>query len=432
MLALLLSVLCLFMNAFFVAAEFALVKVNVTQLDRAEKHGDRRAGAAKKVLGHLDRYLSVTQFGITVASLGLGWLGEPAVARFGNHVAERLTGEPLSYGGHIAIDIVGLGILTFFHLLIGELVPKFIAIQFAAKTVLVTSLPLRIVNTVFYPVLWVLEHAQNAVLRLLRIDPKIASEGALSEEEIIGVLAAMAARNPRARDKQTIIERVLRFASRPVRLAMVPRVDVVWLSADASGREAYDLFRKHEYSRILLVGKSIDDIVGYLYVKDLSLDPAGRERRTLRGLERQVLFVPHNRESLAVVRDMQRDRTPFAVVVDEYGGTSGIVTLEDLVEEVFGEIRDELDTEAPVVVESGGRVWEVDGRASTDDLREAGVPIDENVAAESIGKVVIDALGRLPRIGDVVRLANDVVAEVVATSRRRIQRLRLRVEPRPT
>jgi CBS domain containing-hemolysin-like protein len=430
-LALALSIACLFLNAFFVAAEFALVKVRVTQLDRAVRRGDRRALAAKTVLSRLDRYLSVTQFGITVASLGLGWIGEPAIERFGDWVALRFTGEELGRTGHIAVDVAGLGLLTFLHLLLGELVPKFIAIQYAAKTVLFTSLPLRIVNTVFHPVLWILEHAQNAVLRLIRIDPKIASEGALSEEEIIGILAAMAAHDPRVRDKGTIIERVLRFASRPVRLAMVPRVDVVWLAADATGADAYTLFRKHEYSRILLVGRSLDDVVGYLYVKDLSLDAEGRQRKTLRGLERHVLFVPESREGLSVLRDMQRESTPFAVVVDEYGGTSGIVTMEDLVEEVFGDIRDELDAERPSVVAREAQVWEVDARVTADDLRDAGVPFDESVAGESIGKIVVEALGRLPRVGDAVRLANDVVAEVVATGKRRIQRVRLRVDPEP-
>lgn len=427
-LALVLSVGCLLMNAFFVAAEFALVKVRTTQLERAIRRGDRRAKAAKEVLSRLDRYLSVTQFGITVASLGLGWIGEPAVERWADAAAVRLTGEALGRGGHVAVGIAGLGLLTFLHLLVGELVPKFIAIQYAEKTVLFTSLPLRIVNTVFRPVLWVLERSQNAVLRLIGIDPRVASEGALSEEEIVGILAAMASHDPRVRDKRTIIERVLRFAQKPVRMAMVPRVDVVWLHADATAQEAFEVFRRYGYSRILLVGDSIDDVVGYLYVKDLSLDPEAHERETLRGLERRVLFAPESRESLSVLRDMQRESTPFAVVVDEYGGTSGIVTMEDLVEEVFGEIRDELDAEQPSVMQSGMNAWEVDARVTVDELREAGIPLDETLPSESIGKLVVDLLGHVPRIGDAVRLPN-VVAEVIATSRRRIQKLRVRVEP---
>jgi CBS domain containing-hemolysin-like protein len=427
-LALVLSLLCLLLNAFFVAAEFALVKVHVGQLDRASRRGDRRAVAAKKVLSRLDRYLSVTQFGITVASLGLGWIGEPAIERFGDRVALHFTGRPLGDAGHVAIDVAGLGILTFLHLLLGELVPKFIAIQYAERTVLFASVPLRIVNTVFRPVLFVLERAQRLVLRFLRIDPNAISEGSLSEEEIVGILGAMASRDPRVRDKQTIIERVLRFASRPVRQAMVPRVDVVSLRAEASADEAFALFRRHQYSRVLLTGESMDHVVGYLYVKDLSLDPG--ERATVQDLARQLLFAPEGSACLTVLRDMQRESTPIAVVVDEYGGTSGIVTLEDLVEEVFGEIRDELDPEQSRVVHRAANTWEVDARVTTDDLREAGLPLDEELPRESIGKLVIDALGHLPRLGDVARLANGVVAEVVATGRRRIRRLRLRIEPR--
>ena len=165
MLALFGSVLCLALNAFFVAAEFALVKVRVTQLDRAIRRGDRRAKSAKDVLHRLDRYLSVTQFGITVASLGLGWIGEPAVTALADHVAMAIRGAPLGRGGHIAVDVFGLGLLTFLHLLVGELVPKFVAIQYPVATVLVSSLPLRLVNSVFRPVLWVLEKAQRVIRR---------------------------------------------------------------------------------------------------------------------------------------------------------------------------------------------------------------------------------------------------------------------------
>lgn len=433
MYALLASVLCLGINAFFVAAEFALVKVRVTQLDRELQKGNRRAKSAKAVLERLDRYLSVTQFGITVASLGLGWLGEPAFSALINRVVLIVTGAPLGDTGHIAIDIVGLGVLTFLHLLIGELVPKFIAIQHAVPTVLFTSVPLQIVNAVFRPVLWVLEHAQNAVLRLLRIDPDKANEGTLSEDELIGILAAAASRNEKAADKQRIIERILRFEGRPVRQMEVPRVDVVSLPITATGEEAYEALCRHRFSRVPLVRESLDDVVGYLYAKDFTLDPTARQRKTLEGLERQVLFFPESRDGLSALREMQRSQTPLAVVVDEYGGTSGIVTMEDLVEEIVGEIRDELDIEpARVSAVPGERnVWDVDASATAIDLRDVGVSLAERFEGEPLGGVVLEELGRLPRVGDVVPLADDVLAEVVEMSRRRIQRLRVRLAPEP-
>lgn len=422
------------MNAFFVAAEFALVKVRVTQLDRQLKKGDRRAHAAKAILQRLDRYLSVTQFGITVASLGLGWLGEPAFAALVNGVWTAVTGSPLGHTGHIAMDIAALGVLTFLHLLIGELVPKFIAIQHSVPTVLVAALPLRAVNLVFRPVLWVLEKAQRVVLRMLRIDPDKANEGTLSEDELIGILAAAASRDEKGSDKQRIIERILRFASRPIRQMEVPRVDMVVLPVTSTGEEAYEALRRHSFSRIPLIRGSLDEVVGYLYAKDITLEPEARERKSLVGLERRVLFFPESRDGLSALREMQRSQIPLAIVVDEYGGTSGMVTIEDLVEEIVGEIRDELDVEPVRVAAVPGEAntWEVDATATALDLRDAGADVEERWEGEPLGGIVLEQLGHLPRVGDVVRLADGVIAEVIETSRRRIQRLRVRVAPQPT
>ena len=433
MYALIASVLCLALNAFFVAAEFALVKVRITQLDRLVRRGDRRAKSAKEVLQRLDRYLSVTQFGITVASLGLGWIAEPAIAAIADNISVSLRGEPLGSGAHIAVDVIGLGVLTFLHLLIGELVPKFVAIQYPVATSLFSALPLRIVNTVFRPVLWFLEKSQHVVLRLLGIDPDKANEGTLSEDELIGILAAAATRDSKSEDKRRTVERILRFADRPVRQMMVPRVDVAALPIDSSGEEAYDLLRRHQYSRILLYRDSLDEVAGYLYAKDFLHDPQARTRTSLRGLERHVLFFPEVRDGLSALRDMQREQTPFAVVIDEYGGTSGIVTMEDLVEEIVGEIRDELDVEPVRVTPIPGEAnaWEVDGNATVDDLRDVGVFVGEEWSGEPIGRVVLQQLGHLPHVGDVVRLAEGVIAEVIATNRRRIQRLRVRSVPEP-
>lgn len=430
-LALLASVLCLGMNAFFVAAEFALVKVRITQLDRAVRRGDKRAIAAREVLQRLDRYLSVTQFGITVASLGLGWIGEPALTHLADAVALAVAGRPLGPAGHVLVDVGGLALLTFLHLLLGELVPKFVAIQHSEATVLNSAILLRTVNTVFAPVLWILEKAQRAVLRAIQIDPDVVHEGALSEDELIGVLAASAARNETAKDKQRIIERILRLTRRPVRQMMVPRVDVVWLPIDSTIEEAIEVLKKHQFSRVPLAKGSLDQVVGYLYAKDLLLAEAEPRRRTLRSLQRPVLFVPEERDGLSALRDMQAHWVPIAIVVDEYGGTSGIVTLEDLVEEIVGEIRDELDVEpARVVRMEQANEWDVDARATVDELRDAGVPIEEEevIFGEPVGTLVYSRLGHIPRVGDVVRLAKDVVAEVAATSRRRIERVRVRVQ----
>ncbi len=433
MLALFGSILCLALNAFFVAAEFAIVKVRLTQLRRRIRRKERKALAAELVLSKLDRYLSVTQVGITIASLGLGWIGEPALEHLGDQVALAVIGRELGSAGHVAVDVIGLAMLTFLHVLVGELVPKAIAIRHSESTTLATALPLRFAGIVFWPVLWVLEHAQGAILRLLRVDPSM-TEGSLSEEEIVGILAANVSRgDPRAEDRQRTIERILRFASRPVRQIMVPRVDVFALPIDCPAERAYEEMKRHAFSRVVVYGTSIDDVLGYVYAKDVFFDEHARSRPDLRGLERHALFVPETRDGLDVLRDMQQRQTPFAVVVDEYGGTSGVVTMEDLVEEVFGDIRDELDEESDRIVRLKGTVpaWEVDARTTVDELRDAGIPIEELGPGEPVGKVVIERLGHLPRIGDVARLTDNVLAEVVATSQRRIERLVVRTTPSP-
>ncbi len=432
MVALVVSVVCLAANAFFVAAEFAIVKVRLTQIEPRARRGERRAVAAAAVLAQLDRYLSVTQVGITIASLGLGWVAEPAIEAFGDRVAIAVTGAALGRVGHIVVDVLGLGTLTFLHVLVGELVPKAIAIRHSESTALTTALPLRAVNLVLTPVLWILERAQHAVLRLLDVDPHM-TEGSLSEEEIVGILGARAAEDAVAEDKQKTVARVLRFATRPVRQIMVPRVDVVALPIDTSGQGAFALLKKHEYSRVLLHAASLDEVVGYLYAKDFLFDEDARSREDLRGLERQALFVPEQRECLAVFREMQRTGIPLAVVIDEYGGTSGMVTAEDLVEEVLGEIHDESDAEPEKIVrlDEATPAWDVDARATVDELRDAGIPLVTAGIGEPIGKLVLDHLAHMPRVGDVATFAEGILVEVVATSRRRIQRLRVRLRPEP-
>lgn len=437
MVALVVSILCLALNAFFVAAEFALVKVHATQIAPRARRGERRAIAAEKVLARLDRYLSVTQLGITVASLGLGWIAEPAIEHLGDTVWLALTGEPLGRTGHVVVDVAGLALLTYLHLLLGELVPKFIAIQHAEKTTLFAALPLRFVNISLRPLLWVLEKSQEAVLRLFGMRA-IPSEGELSEEEILGMLAANAVRFPGARETQQRLERVIRLGRRPVRNVMVPRVDVATLPVETTGEEAYAALRRHGFSRIPVTrGPSADDVLGYLYAKEFLLDPDSRTANDLERWIRPALFVPESRDAANVIRDMQRERRPLAVVVDEYGGTSGIVTLEDLVEQVFGEIQDELDSEAPMVVEAGGaRAWDIDATATMDTLAELGVAVDQDDdgvrEGESLAHAVMRRLGHLPRIGETVSLGPGVTAEVKQTSRRRIQRVRVRVTEQRT
>jgi CBS domain containing-hemolysin-like protein len=432
------AALCVALNGFFVAAEFALVKVRATQLRSRARKGDRKAIVAETIVGRLDRYLSVTQFGITLASLGLGWIGEPSVAAALNRVAlSHLEGPPPA-ALRVGIEVTAFAILTFGHVLLGELVPKLVAIQRSEGTALAAAIPLRVVYVTFLPVLWLLERSSGLILRAVGLSPDVAGvEGRFSQDEILSILAASAARSTRGKTLTELFERVMRFSQRTARHSMVPRVDVVSLPIQTTGTEAGEFVRAHQYSRILLTnGRSLDDVAGYLYAKDFLLHADARALADLRPLRRDVLFVPEVQTGIDVLREMQRKQVPIAVVVDEYGGTSGIVTMEDLLEEIVGEIRDEFDEEPQRVVKVAGadETWEVDGRVPMDELRGIGVRVQDADSAESVGALVVELLGRLPRAGDKVDFGNGASAVVTGVSRRRVTRVRITIkkqEPAP-
>ena len=435
MLGLIVAALCVALNGFFVAAEFALVKVRATSLHSRARKGQRKARVAEAIVSRLDRYLSVTQFGITLASLGLGWIGEPAVATALDHAAAAITGGPASRLLHIWVDILAFAILTFGHVLFGELVPKLIAIQRSEGTALAAAIPLRVIYVTFWPLLWLLERSSGVILRMVGLSADVAGvEGRLSEDEILAILAASAARSPRGRMLGELFERVMRFSQRAARHSMVPRVDVASLPMQTTGADASVFVRAHQFSRILLTnGRSLDDVAGYLYAKDFLLHADARTLPDLKPLRRDIIFVPEVQSGVEVMRDMQRKQIPIAVVVDEYGGTSGIVTMEDLLEEIVGEIRDEFDEEPLKVVKVPGSedTWEVDGRASMDELRAIGVAVHDRDLGESVGALVVELLGRLPRAGDKVELARGAVAEITGIARRRVTRLRVQVRKEP-
>ena len=435
MLGLFFAAVFIVLNGFFVAAEFALVKISTTLANTQKApREDPRIERARRVVSRLDRYLSVTQFGITLASLGLGWIGEPAVQAQVDRAAIFVIGhEPGEYL-HYGVVVIAFAVLTFGHVLFGELVPKLVAIQRSEPVALGSARLLQIIYIVFQPLLFVLERATKLILRTMGMSSDAASEGSLSEDELIGILAASAARSPGGKSRADLFERVARFANRTARHAMVPRVDVFMLPVSSTGEEAAKQLRTHQYSRVILTKeRSVDEVAGYLYAKDFLLDPANTQLPSLETVKRELLFVPETQSLLDVLRDMQKSHIPIAVVVDEYGGTSGIVTMEDLLEEIVGEIRDELDEEAARVVKvaSESNAWDVDARVTMEELRHLGVQIEDEESAETVGVVVLNRLGRIPRIGDKVELGSDGSAEITSVSRRRILRVRIRVTAPP-
>jgi CBS domain containing-hemolysin-like protein len=429
-LGLILAAVFIALNGFFVAAEFAFVKVSTTLAGTQKTRGeDPRVARARAIVSRIDRYLSVTQFGITLASLGLGWIGEPAFERLVHSAFLSILGREPGRVAEIVAVVIAFTLLTFSHVLFGELVPKLVAMQRSEKLSYVSAAPLQFMYLVFRPLLFILERATRLILRAMGMSADAASEGTLSEDELVGILAANAARSPGGKAKAELVERVLRFGQRTARHAMVPRVDVFTIQISTPGEEAVRQIRTHQYSRVVLTkDHSVDEIAGYLYAKDFLVDPAASKLKDLTSVRRDILFVPETQSLLDVLRNMQRAQIPIAVVVDEYGGTSGILTMEDLLEEIVGEIRDELDVEVArvVPVATVENAWDVDARATLEELRSIGVRVGEDEWAETVGTVVLAHLGRIPRIGDKVDLGIDTTAEVTSVSRRRIMRVRVR------
>ena len=425
---LIVAIALIVLNGFFVAAEFSMVRVRPARLERLARKGDPRAVIAAKIANSLERYLSVTQIGITLASLGLGWIGEPAIAQLVERAYFAAVGKPLGETAHGVAIGVAFALLTFFHVLIGEQAPKMIALHRAERVALSIAAPFRFIFWMMAPVRLILEASTKIVLRMFGVKGKIAAEAKLTEEDLLGIIAATMARGPAAEDKRQLLERVIRFASRQARHAMIPRVDVAFLPIGTKGNAAIEYLRAQEFSRLVLTEKGdLDRVVGYLYAKDLLLDPNAPALTDLRSVRRDVLFVPEPQSLIDVLRSMQHTNTLFAIVVDEYGGTSGILTMEDLLEEIVGEIRDEADEdEIPNVREVPGSpgVYDVEAGASIDELRAIGVELEGEHSGESVGSWVVRHIGRIPRHGDRVRLG-PFDAEVRGLRRRRIVRVRL-------
>ena len=412
-------VLC---NAFFVMSEFALVKFRPTRLQALVDQGNKRAALALKISQQLDAYLSANQLGITLASIALGWVGEPAVA----HLLEPLLrgfgafAVPAAHSVAVGISFV---LITVLHVVVGELAPKSIAIQRTETIALWTARPLHVFYLVAFPFIWLLNALSRLVLRLIGM--RVVSEGeeAHSPEELRLILRRVHL-EPGAR---RLMDRLVDYTHRVVRHVMTLRADLIMLPAERAFNENVRLAVEHQYSRYLLWSEAERRVVGFVHMKDVTTAlVAGSQPASMMSLARQPLFVRDDLPLEALRREFLQEGVLIAVVVDGKGEVLGAVTLEDLLEEFVGEIRDEHDGgEVPPIIRGPGAHFELDGRVTLDvvsrelDFRPTDVPGD----IETIGGYARRRLQQAPKVNDVI-VSDDVRLVVLEVRHRRIARLR--------
>src|SRR5262245_921094 len=347
LLLILLAFVLLFLNAFFVAAEFAIVKVRHTQLESMATQGSWRARLAQRVLERLDSYLSATQLGITLTSLGLGWIGEPVFSRL-LHAPLELVGVRDPRVLHSIALVAGFALLTFLHIILGELAPKSVAIRYPQTVTLNIAPALRIFHFLFYPAIFALNGAANALLKLLRIQPASEVEIEHSEEELRLLLAGAAKRDDSTPGLNKLLIDVLDLAQVQVRDIMIPRPRVVYLSTKRRLEDNLAIVHDSGYSRYPLCDDGLDHVIGLVHFKDIyQAQLKQRGPIDLLKLKRPILFVPESTRVQRLLTTFLSSRIQMAVVVDEYGAASGLVALEDVIEEIVGEIRDAFDEENP-------------------------------------------------------------------------------------
>ncbi len=402
LLQLLLVLFLIFMNGFFVAAEFVCVKVRPSRIETLIQDGSRRAKYAKELTDHLDASLSVTQLGITLASLGLGWVGEPAVAELILPMTNAAGLDPVF--GHTIALAIAFTLITSMHIIFGELTPKSMAIQDVEGILLAIAFPMVIFSRIFKPFVWVLNHIANWTARQLGYRSGIEEEAHTEQE--IRLLMEESHRKGLIDDTEAgFVDKVFDFNDLNVREIMTPRTDMVCLYLEDSFRENMKTVLEEKLTRYPLCREDKDHIVGFIHVKDMIHAMAEGRRPILRRLVRKALVVPESMDISVLLKTMQANRSQMAVVVDEYGGTAGIVTIEDIVEEIVGDIQDEFDEERPTAERLEGDVYSVDAKMLLEELEDILEIKIEDDDVDSVGGWLYDHINSEPRVGQMASAA---------------------------
>ncbi|UCF60447.1 MAG: HlyC/CorC family transporter [Anaerolineaceae bacterium] len=398
-------VLLVLANAFFVAAEFALVGVRRTRIAELVAQGNASARSVERAIADPDRFIAATQLGITLASLGLGWIGEPALS----HLIEPLINLfPAAIETEISHSLsagLAFALITFLHVVIGELAPKSVALQNPERTSLLVARPTLWVEWIFRPAIWLLNGAGNALLKLFKIEPASGHELVHSVEELKMLVSASAGSGVVEDEAEEMLRAVFDFGETLVRLVMIPRTEMIAVPADSSLEEALQVAIEHQYTKLPVYGESLDQILGVLNLKDLlnTMNSGSDETKTARELMREAIFIPETAKVGVLLNLFRMRQRHIAIVLDEYGGTAGLVTLADLLEEIVGEVGDPFDQEPEVLPLPDGSSL-VDGLMPVDDFNERFNLKLHDPYYDTIAGFMLGRLGRLAKVGDTINV----------------------------
>ncbi len=396
------TALLVFANGFFVAAEFAIVKVRASQIELLAKKGDSIAGISRRILKNMDSYLSACQLGITIASLALGWIGEPVVAQLVLNTFSMMgvTLEPEVAHG-IAIPIA-FTLITVLHIVFGEQAPKSYAIHRPEATTRWVAIPLNIFYFTFKPVIWALNGLATLTLRVLGLRSPQGSE-LHSPEELKYMVEEGKKGGIFEAGKSEIIRNAFDFAERTARQTMVPRTYVFGINRSTPVQEALDKIIENGYSRVPVFEGTIDHIVGIIFTKDLLTRLRSGAEFTLQDIMRTPYYISGHKKLFDIMRDFQKEHIQLAIVIDEFGGTEGVITMEDILEELVGEIQDEYDSETPTFEELEKHKFRAQGSITLVDLNEMlPRPLPEDQRYVTLAGLMISLAGRIPNVGDKV------------------------------
>lgn len=396
----LLTLFLVFLNGFFVAAEFAIVKVRSAQVELKANKGSSSAKIAQNILGHLDGYLSATQLGITLASLGLGWVGESIVSEIIINIFSAVGYELNPESAHKIALPFAFAVITVLHIVFGELAPKSIAIRHPLETTLAVSFLMRTFYYVFRPFIWVLNGMANLILRAIGIKP-IHGHDIHTEEELRIILTESEEGGAIKHSEHELIQNVFEFDNRIVKQIYVPRTRIAAIDIELTKDEIIDKVIEEGYSRMPVFKDSLDNIVGIVYTKDILRLIKSSSFTDISDILRPPYYVPMNKRINELLRELQMQHIQIAVVTNEFGGTAGIVTMEDIIEELVGEIQDEYDEEKPVVEKKSEDEFIVNALSSINDINDLlPYPLPESPHYDTVSGFMNYIFGRIPSVDE--------------------------------